>query len=484
MNSTERGASVRADVAQLLHRLPEHDLVVGMLRYGAHLPHLCELDHDIPLLLSHMVAFEERSFYAEKRIVLLDDTIYRGTEMSRLWTYFVEQLGVPRESLVRAVVVVHAGSEYQPEIRIHTLKDADYIVWKESLASTIRGDIRPTERDYPLYYFDTTVPIGRLLSILGGFGTLHAASADGAADVFRTTLVVNANALAPLKSCPGLSIEDICQIKLHYYTDHITAKNRLVVIPMAFCRLSVPEFFSGGGDQVLARVLELPRTFYYDVLTSNCVDPQAFVYYLVSRSLCAVLLRSLLARVVPRLGNGSLTSLDPVVIDGHVRYRFPAAYEKFHGVVREMLPLTSSTEQLDLVDVDHWALPLEERAGKLKADPIIPASYQITQMICSNAAQTATASLDQTGISHRELFKAFNRPTFVARALDDLIDSGLLRAVDAAVDVERTVWDRQLYTGGEFKAAEVHTLADAWAIEPDVSDEVVREELAELWGPF
>src|SRR5437899_870675 len=75
---------VRGDIDELFSILPEYDVLIGMLRYGAHLPHLASVSSILTLLLSHMVPFMPREFFASKRLLVLDDTIYRGSEMSRM----------------------------------------------------------------------------------------------------------------------------------------------------------------------------------------------------------------------------------------------------------------------------------------------------------------------------------------------------------------------------------------------------------------
>lgn len=492
LDYVEQDVDVSRDIESLLSRLPSHDMVIGMLRYGAHLPHLCELALPMNLVLSHIVPFMNRAAFADKKIVILDDTIYRGSEMQRIMQDLTDRMGVTLAQLYRAVAIVNSRSKYLPDNDAPRLKDADYIVWKESLASLVRGGLRPTERDYPLYYFETAdLSLGRMLSHLHRFGALHPASADLAGKAFRATLTLSSDLLGDVRDLPGLDVEDVCKIRFHFYRTCENGPLRMVVIPMAFSRLTIDHFLESGSGEVLAANLGLRSAFYRDVYTSDSAEPRAFLYYMVSRSLGAVALNSFLTRLSARFGTATLVSLPSEKIDGNVRYVFPPLYTEFYEHVREALPLVSGGEQLDLVDSLNWRPRDGGVQRELKRDPIIPESYQITEFVC---AKTKPAKWERKewvpnselgqGVAHRELLAYFRNPLFVSAALDDLIDSGLLRAQDCAMDAASNVWERMLFPGGEFKAQEIHTVADAWGVETGVSDDVVREELLELWGPF
>jgi hypothetical protein len=66
--------------------IDEDALVIGILRYGAHIPHLyyyaClrrgQKPKKIKLLLNHLLPFFPPDYYRNKKLILLDDTVYRG----------------------------------------------------------------------------------------------------------------------------------------------------------------------------------------------------------------------------------------------------------------------------------------------------------------------------------------------------------------------------------------------------------------------
>lgn len=483
---------VRADINDLLNRLPPHDLLIGMLRYGAHLPHLGTLRTPLKLLLSHMVAFEDASFFAGKQIVVLDDTIYRGHEMRRICAYLTGSCGVNAAAITRAVAVINERSTYEtPEVFVKRLPYAEYIVWKEALASVVSADLRPTERDYPLYYFEVgDLSPGRVLSHLQHFGSLHPIRPNADAKTFRVTLTLAASMLgAQAFQVPGLTIEPVCKIRFHLYRDTPSSPLRMVVIPMAFCRLNTTEFFGSRADLTFATDAGLRSDFLREVHASNALDPNAFVYYLVSRTLGAVVLRNFLSRLAPRLGFVRMTSLDPSAVDGSVLYDLPNAYHEFYASMLQQLPLDVLDEQMALVDQDNadWSVRSHTPAQR-KRDPMIPDTYQITEFVSSRSDQPQSAPgeppLSTRPISHAQLFAEYDDPVFVSEALDDLIESGLLRATDSPLDPAHESWGRVLAPGGEYKAQEIETLSAAWGVEPGVTDDVVREELLELWGPF
>src|SRR5947209_3947478 len=148
--------SLREQVLQFVNCcLREDEIVIGLLRYGAHIPHIYQnaclresrQPRRIRLLLSHMLKFFPPEFYQRNKFLILDDTVYEGVEMNILLSTLLNDFQIPRESVRTATLIAHEQSEYEPDCPKPTLRlpDAEYIAWKEELASLVRRDIRPTE---------------------------------------------------------------------------------------------------------------------------------------------------------------------------------------------------------------------------------------------------------------------------------------------------------------------------------------------------
>src|ERR1022692_3776161 len=133
--------------------------VVGVLRFGAHLPHLWsrtagEMPQRVELVLSHMMEFLPRAFYEKHRFVILDDTVYEGRQMQKHLER-LQALGVDRSRITTAAVVVRSrtAKSERPDVYDKVLDDTQYAQWKSALSGLVRAQRRSVDRDHPLYFF-------------------------------------------------------------------------------------------------------------------------------------------------------------------------------------------------------------------------------------------------------------------------------------------------------------------------------------------
>ena len=239
--------SLRQQILNFIDKwLDEDEIVIGVLRYGAHIPHIYQnacvraqkQPKKIQLLLSHMIRFFPGDFYSKNRFLLLDDTVYEGAEMSSLLNTLVNEFQVPRENVRTATLIAHEQSEIEPDCPQPTerLADAEYIAWKEELAALVRRDIRPTERDHPLYYFKGgDLSLGKFLSLIQQFGHVHPVGSDWDAPVFRASVTLNPSLLSELLQLDGLELDPVLKVRL--YWQQTVNGTQLTAAPMVFHQL-------------------------------------------------------------------------------------------------------------------------------------------------------------------------------------------------------------------------------------------------------
>lgn len=464
--------TVREDVRRLIRPLLTGDhVMVGLLRYGAHLPHVYQAtypissDQKIRLLLSHMLRFFSPEYFSGKRFVILDDTMYRGASMEAARNSLLA-CGVPAEAISRAAVVVHENCEIKPDFNDIRLPHPEYVAWKEQLAALVRHDVRPTERDHPLYYFTwPSAHIGALIKAAHMFDGFHVAGFGDAAQLFKFAVLAAREMLADVASLPGVQIHE--PVKVRFYCLAKGATWQITAAPMAPSVISLEQFIRRGGGHRLAKLLGLPDVFF-DVLydSREGVARDEIVYYFASRAISAVLLSRLLERIVRLLpARTQLSSLRPGEVDGIVDYQFPDCYERFHASVYDRLDSIVAGQAQDepglFTHTKHpCELPLFE-----DRDPLLPDSYRILALLSAKqdpavfAADSWQPSPGQhPGLTYEELLRAYPFPAFVSRSLDDLLEDGLLRGVDRAIEPGR--YGRVFLPGGEYKAVEVSRLAD------------------------
>ena len=157
-----------------------------------------------------MLGFFPLSFYADKDFLVVDDTVYEGTEMKRVLSLLTDDYGVPRSRIRTATLVVHEQSKFLSDCPSppRRLPDGEYIAWKEELATVVRRDIRPTERDHPLYYLEgQKLQLNQFLSIIEQYGNVHPVGDDWDAPVFRLSMTIDLAGFGELEGIPGLELE-------------------------------------------------------------------------------------------------------------------------------------------------------------------------------------------------------------------------------------------------------------------------------------
>lgn len=481
--------------------LLEDDIVVGVLRFGAHIPHVYRnaclekslKPKKIRLLLSHILPFFPKKYYENKKIVLLDDTVYTGTELYKLKKMLINQLGVLENNIQTVTLVAHEDSSFEPDypkpaIR---LRNAEYIAWKEVLGSLVAQDIRPTERDHPLYFFEVkNFELGGFLDILKNYGTLHSVGAPNS-EVLKISLTIDSSNMQKAKNLAGVTLSSTYKIRIYLRQDAGNAK--FTAVPMGFPVIDINKLIENGGSRDLAKLIGLPEDFYENIYTSYHTDfRDTAVFYYASRSIAAYLLELLIKQITPKVENlnSKIGLLDSREEDGSVKYEFPIEYEIFYKkVFKSLTTAIKNSKMQNLSLFDAWEKP-ERVANNLQFDPLLPAPYEILGFL---AKEIDTAKWDgkkwmpnfstlETGITYQDLLSEFKDPLFISRSLDYLLESGLLRAKDLLIG--KNLFTRIFLPGGEYNAVQVSRLSDMLKFQPpfDFNPAVAEEEAIDLWG--
>lgn len=474
------------------------DTIIGLLRYGAHLPHIYQATAETPvaihLLLSHMVGFMPPEFFQRGRFILLDDTIYRGVQMQAMKRYLIERCHVREKDILTLAPIVHAESEFMPDDHMEVYGNVEYIAWKEQLAMIVRNSYRPTQRDHPLYYFRSdTLHLGVLLDVLRSIGLIHPVGPHVPEGVFRASVTLSSDVLADVAATPGVTLDEICKVR--FYCSSENGRMSLVAAPIVLPTVDLDA--SAELEQLLESVLGLPAGFYAALEQRNAVDHSGEMpYFFISRGIAAVLLLRVMQVLASRLdAHGiSLQSVDPEEFDGSVKYEFPEEYRTFHANIFGKLAgciEERSEPQKSFPLTAGWIPVLPKERQPIRYDPIMPDEYALAALV---AHHVAPAVFDgrrwlpnyglKTGVTQRQMIDHFRDPIFVSRALDELLDTGLLRAKDFSYPEAPRRWGRFILPGGEFKAIEVARIAGAYKHRPKKVTNVITEELLDLWGPY
>jgi hypothetical protein len=480
----------------------DDEVVIGVLRYGAHLPHLYQnacLERSatpkrIRLVLSHMLGFFPLEFYHDQRFLVVDDTVYEGTEMRRLLSVLTDAYNVPRKQIRTATLIAHEGSEFVPDCPNPPLKlsDAQYIAWKEELATLVRRDIRPTERDHPLYYVEgEKLKLNQFLSVIEQFGNVHPVGDDWDAPVFRFSVTVDISSFSDLAGLPGVELDRFAKIRFYWREDK--KGFQLTIAPIAFARVDLPAFLKESS--ALARLIDVGENFFTRIESSTVTERGKMLYYFATRGLAALIMHRLFKQVTQTLRqfDVSLRCVPPEKVDGFVNYIFPAEYNAFYASAFASLQaiISPSTEDSDLPLAEKWIKPENSTIGP-RRDPALPQIYEILEYVVKdrdpavwNGVRWTPASDKCGGVTVRELVTHFKDSIFVSAALDELLDSGLLRAKDEVVHSTNAVFERQVLPGGEYNAIHVSRIADTLRCSPAAIDpQLAMEEACELWGPY
>ncbi len=498
---------LREQILRFVDRwVTEEEIVIGVLRYGAHIPHIyqnaCGKVHQKPkkinLILSHMLRFFPPDFYRKNRFLILDDTVYEGVEMKLLLSTLIDEFQIPRERVRTATLVAHEQSDYEPDCPQPTLRlpDTEYVAWKEELASLVRRDMRPTERDHPLYYFEGgDLPLGNFLSLLQEFGHVHPVGSDWDAPVLRVSLTVDPVLLSDVQQITGVDLEPVFKVRL--YWQQTNEGCQLTAAPMVFNKLDVQSFI-GDGAQQLATLVGLEKSFFNRIYDTHLESTRGQVlFYFVGRSIAGLFLQRLLNKVIPRLHQMGCnpTCMRPESVDGAVSYVFPKEYIEFYDtqfqIIEGIVGAADAADQLPFVEEVARDSFSPVRASK---DPLLPDMYEILEFMTrqSNPAVWDGARWTPNkaflkGTSHRELVKHFGDEIFISAALDELLDSGLLRAKDISINSDQTSFEREFFPGGEYNAVQVSRIADSWRYQSLASPfdpQLATEDALDLWGPY
>jgi hypothetical protein len=477
MHDTE--VSAEAIDRQVLALLDEIDteevIVVGMLRYGAHIPHIYARAQKLRdgqagkkrfrLLLSHMIGFDS-ALYESNTFVLLDDTMYRGRSMARATSRLLG-LGVDARNIKRAVVVKHASCAESVDYPPVVLQHPRYMAWKEQLAATIRDDIRPTERDHPLYYFRFSGSIGAFISAVRPFGDLHAFPVGPDSRVFRFTLTLDVSTLADLNCVAGVELSNPCKIK--FYLTSTADGAFITMVPIVPTEVSLPEFFDGQGSVILADMVSPPsKQDIFGHSDRASVDYRDRLnYFLISRGIAGLLLLRFVQRLTELMPTDLiLRCISAEIVDENVKYEFPESYLLMHDALFSGLDAITQRTTSIPASTCAFGAPRRGVVPELLLDPLVPDTLALLELV-TRRAQAATwdpttemwdpaFNPDQLGVTHSELLAEYRDPYFVSVALDDLLDAGLLRAKDACARDGRMA--RYFLPGGEYKAIEVERL--------------------------
>lgn len=485
----------------------EDDIVVGILRYGAHIPHIYQnicreisvQPKPINLLLSHMLPFFPREYYENKNIILLDDTVYSGHELEKLRKDLVSKFGVPDANIHTAALVVHEDSKIMPDFpeKKPVLKNAEYIAWKEILGSLVAQDIRPTERDHPLYFFEAKhIEVGRFLDILQDYGQLHSVGA-WKSQVLKISLTIDSTNLEKEISLLGVDLGNFYKVRIYWRKSGDGAK--FTIVPMGFPVIRLDEFIATKSSRELAKKAGLKETFFEDIHYSCHNDfCQLILFYFASRTIYALLLELLLKEISPALDalGCDINLLDSRDVDDSVNYIFPSAYNEFYSTIFKKLAVATETRfdpNIKKIS-DAWKKPQNSFVPS-QIDSLLPSPYKILGFLAKDLNPALWNgkkwipnydNLDRVGRSFQDILAEFGEPMFVSKSLDYLLESGLLRAKDLQVVGEANCFTRVFLPGGEYNAIRVSRIADVLEYKPsfNYNPAIAEEEAIELWGPY
>jgi hypothetical protein len=463
--------------------LPNVDLVVGVLRYGAHLPHLWRnanrLKDHLPLVLSHMVDFLPKEILRDKRVLVLDDTVYRGRQMQEN-VGRVADLGVPPENISSAAVVIHKASQFVPTFRPHLVCDEEeYIAWKTAFSGLVRSQRRSIDRDHPLYFFNiSNARSGTILSVLENFGFVSAAGEAGNERIFSFAATIQSKLLLnrlqqPLhpKSIPGLELSDVCKVRL--YWEASKSGIELTVVPMVFGTLDFSRFLASGAERVFN---DLTGVSIKDLeyLRATPKAWQRFIFFLITRSIAAGLVLQFIEDFAAQLRarGADIQSIDPDWQDRPVINVFPPAYDQFHEIIRQRI-----------VEILHQypttpTIPFPWPRPTLTADSIetrksarigMPGKFAILAALTrkhpaaffDGRCWLPTENTDGA-LTFEQLRTEMRSPVALSVALDELLDAGLLRAKDALISNDGPQYGRVYLPGGEYNALQVSRIVQNW----------------------
>jgi hypothetical protein len=477
--------SILAQIKQFIgSNVGETDVIIGAIRYGAHLPAMYKMadptSHPISLLLSHFIEFLPASFFHDKRFVLLDDTVYQGKQMKRL----VDQLksrGVKEANIVSAALVVHEKSAFKPDKWDRILPEHDYILWKEMFARLVRAQLRPIDGDHPLYYFQfADLKSGEFLSLIERFGIVQAVGEEWSLSSLAYTLNVDSSILSDIVTCRGVTLPPIC--KLRFYWKERSGVEFLTVAPMTFLDFDFAQD-AHACLKVICAAIGIGHSQF------EGIRQHKILYYYISRLLSALLLVRLLEQLAPVLAklSESVRTLDPVTVDAPVNYIMPSEYIEMYDAVRLKIDaVLGSTDRTRLPLSDAWTIPSRAAVPREPLDTHIPPKYDLVEFVTRSGdpavysdGRWCPSDPPPIPVTFNQLTEEFGDPLFISASLDELLDAGLLKALDYG---EGFHFSRAFTAGGEYNAVRVSRLAETLR-SPRISVDAViaREESLDLW---
>jgi len=417
------------------------------------------------------------TYVGDSHFVVLDDTVYRGLQMQK-HVRRLQTLGVDRKRITTAALIVHEKSGFTPDLISRKLDDRAYVEWKDGFTRLVRTQRRSTDRDHPLYFFELDgLSSGAMLSILQTFGDVASIDDESFGAVYAFSVAMDCRAILSEANIPvdlwdveGLKLENLCKIRL--YWEEIDGRMSLTLVPMVFATLDL-EAFEQARSQAFPDLAGIELSSL-DYLRPNEDARGRFAFFLLSRSIAAKVLEQFLTGFVANLTlrGSTIRRMEADQQDFPIKYVFPEPYEKFYAWVcaRVDILLKSSflsAERMPLFRPGTGANIMRSHY-EICGDSGLPPKYGLLRILCREAD---AASFDGkewvpnedygTFVTYSTFLSEIPDPLLVSRGLDELLDSGLLRAGDANIAPAglRPVYSRVYRPGGEFNAVLVSRLA-------------------------
>ena len=441
-----------------------------------------------------MLPFYNKEFFTNRKFVLLDDTVYRGTGIRKLYET-LEKFGIEEKNIKTATLVVHHDSSYEPDYPTPKirLRDAEYIAWKEVLGSLVASDIRPTERDHPLYFFSLeNLNLGDFIEILKKYGEIHSVG-NSNSKIIKFTLTVDSSILKNDLRIKGLDLGSI--FKVRFYWSQISGITKFTAVPMGFPVIDMEKFIQSGSNQILATHLGLRPNFFEELTSILPEYIENVQFYYASRGLSALFFEKLFNEISSEFNNSKskIKLLEPNQVDGPVQYLFPDEYIEFYNTLFKRIKVVLKGDSCDKKKYSNSAWKKIECFNIVQQeDPLIPDIFSLLKFVVK---ENDSAIWDgkkwkpneiEFGITFSKLLAEINNIPFISKALDELLESGLLRAKDLSLENAPHCFTRVFLPGGEYNAVAVSRITDVLNYKPlfTIDPKFVEEEINDLWGPY
>jgi hypothetical protein len=453
--------------------------VIGVLRYGAHMPHLWKSERRrerafVGMVLSHMIEFLPTDFFHDRSFIILDDTVYAGRQMrrhvARLRALGVPETNIQTAAVIRRDAVVQKAEEPFPLHCAGSLEGKAYRSWKRALGSLVRSQRRSVDRDHPLYFLELSAACAPYLrTILDRFGSVAVLSNQsyGAVQAFSVTADTSVldDFVCGLK---GVSLQPFSKLRFYWIADG--EKLKLTVVPMVFVTVDLDSFLADDGT-AFERLTGVQLSALGYLRQRDIHSFQRYVFFLTTRAIAFELLRLFLAAALPLLKEvGTVESVTPEEQDMPVKYHFPPTYETFYArnmnVIRTLIRDARAEDKQVPIEFGWPTKRLESLSGS----PMDPNSgmhlrYRILEQLTEISepiefdGREWLAKENPMGLPVSAFLGAIKDPLLISRSLDELLDAGLLRAEDLATGP--STFDRVMLPGGESAGSVVSLLAQS-----------------------